>query len=260
MTTPLFDTHLHLDDEQFDPIRSDVIQRASDAGLVGMVTVGTTRASSEAAIALSARYGIVHAAVGIQPNYCSQTEPGDWDRIIELSKETGVVALGETGLDRYWDHAPFDLQQDYFDRHIRLSQKTDLPFIIHMRDCGEDIVKMLDDAEKRGPLSGIMHSFTGDKDLAERCLALGLHISFAGMVTFKKSHDLRQVAAVVPDDKLLIETDAPYLSPHPFRGQRPNEPGMVAHTALCIANEREMPIEKLGRLTTNNASRLFRIA
>src|SRR5205823_10658845 len=138
--------------------------------------------------------------------------------------------LGETGLDRYWDYTPFDVQQDYFDRHLRLSQQCHLPFIVHTRESDADVLTMLRDARTRGPLAGVMHSFTGTAETATECVELGMYISFAGMVTFKKSDDLRAVAAAVPADRLLIETDSPYLSPHPLRGKR-NEPANLVHTA-----------------------------
>jgi TatD DNase family protein len=149
------------------------------------------------------------------------------------------------------------LQQEYFDRHLRLSQQRDVPFIVHMRDCGDEIVAMLRTAHDRSPLRGVMHSFTGDEALAEQCLELGLYISFAGMVTYKKSDELRRVAASIPDDRLLIETDSPYLSPHPKRGQRPNEPALVVHTAECLAEVRGASLESLAEQTTENARRLF---
>ena len=131
----------------------------------------------------------------MQPNYLAEAEPDDWDRVVAMLSEPGVVAIGETGLDRYWDFTPFDVQQDYFDRHIRLSQERGLPFIVHMRDCDEDILIMLREAHQRGPLNGVMHSFTGSRAMADECLAMGLYISFAGMVTFKKSDELRSIAA-----------------------------------------------------------------
>ncbi len=211
----LFDTHAHLDDEQFDDIRSDVVKRAREAGVRQIVAVGTTADSSEKTVELAAQFEEVLAAVGIQPNYCAAAKPADWDRIVALARQPGVIAIGETGLDRYWDYTPFELQQDYFDRHIRLSQEAGLPFIVHMRDCGDDILKMLRDAATHGPLCGVMHSFTGDAELAGQCVELGLYISFAGMVTYKKSIELREIASAVRPDRLLIETDAPYLSPHP---------------------------------------------
>ncbi len=255
----LFDTHAHLDDEQFDDIRTDVVKRAREAGVRQIVAVGTTADSSEKTVELAAQFEEVLAAVGIQPNYCAAAKPADWDRIVDLARQPGVVAIGETGLDRYWDYTPFELQQDYFDRHIRLSQEAGLPFIVHMRDCGDDILKMLRDAATHGPLCGVMHSFTGDAELAGQCVELGLYISFAGMVTYKKSDELRAVAKSIRHDRILIETDAPYLSPHPRRSQRPNEPALIVHTAECLADVRGMSVEEFAELTTTNARRLFRL-
>lgn len=253
-----FDTHCHLDDEQFDAIRDDVVDRAIAARITDVLSVGVTAASSAVCVGLARRYPAVRAAVGIQPNYCSDAAPGDWDKIVELVNASEVVALGETGLDRYWDHSPFELQQDYFDRHLRLSQQTGLPFVVHMRDCEMDVLRMLREAAARGPLTGVMHSYTGTAEGAAECVELGLHISFAGMVTYKKSHELRAVASTIPDDRILIETDAPYLSPHPKRGQRPNEPALVVHTATCLADVRGVSLEEFSRTTTNNALQLFK--
>jgi TatD DNase family protein len=254
-----FDTHCHLDDEQFDDNRQAVIHRAEEAGVVGMVAIGTTAESSQKSCDLARRKRFVYAAVGIQPNYCAEAKDGDWDGIVALTRNSNVVAIGETGLDRYWDHAPFDLQQDYFSRHIQLSQQTELPFIVHMRDCETDILKALETARRRGPLRGVMHSFTGSHETAHRCLEYGLHISFAGMVTYRKSAELREVAQTIPPDRLLIETDAPYLSPHPKRGQRPNEPALVVHTAACLAETCGVDLELLAEQTTANAAELFRV-
>lgn len=253
----LFDTHAHLEDDQLDAIREQVLQRARAAGVTRILAVGTTVASSRACLELAQGHAGIYAAVGIHPNHCQQAAEGDWQAIVELCHQSRVVALGETGLDRYWDYAPFELQQDYFERHLRLSQETDLPFIVHMRDCGPEIVAMLEAAKRHGPLRGVMHSFTGDLSLAQHCLDLGLHISFAGMLTFKKSDELRSVAARIPADRLLIETDSPYLSPHPHRGRRPNEPALIVHTARCLAELRGVPLEELARQTTCNALRLF---
>ncbi|MCH2123699.1 MAG: TatD family hydrolase [Pirellulaceae bacterium] len=256
----LFDTHLHLDDTQFDPIRADVVSRADQAGVQKMLAVGTTADSSRATVALAGSFQSVYAAVGIQPNCCAAAENGDWDKVCKLVEEPKVIALGETGLDRYWDDTPFEMQQDYFDRHLRLAQETKLPFIVHMRDCGPDVVLMLAEARQRGPLRGVMHSFTGDADLAAQCLELGLFISFAGMVTFKKSTDLRAVARQIPANRILIETDAPYLSPHPHRAVRPNEPAQIVHTANCIAAERRLSGEEFAKITYQNACDLFDVS
>jgi TatD DNase family protein len=223
-----------------------------------MVTAGTTVPTSQKCTRLARHYDNVMAAVGIQPNYCAEAEPTDWDSIVTLSAEQEVVALGETGLDRYWDHTPLDIQRDYFDRHLRLSQRRDLPFIVHMRDCEEDILVVLREARSRGPLRGVMHSFTGTEATARECLELGLYLSFAGMVTYKKSTELRSVAAIVPDDRILIETDAPYLPPHPKRSQRPNEPALVVHTSASLAELRGVDPELFAEQTTTNACCLFR--
>lgn len=255
----LFDTHAHLDGEEFADQLPAVLQRARHAGVERIVLIGTTAASSERCVALAQQHERLYAAVGIQPNHVGEAEPGDWQRIVDLAHQPKVVALGETGLDRYWDRAPFDLQQDYFDRHLRLSQEIDLPFVVHMRECGPDVLAMLRAASERRPLRGIMHSYTGDGPLAEGCLALGMHLSFAGMVTYKKSDDLRAVAAQVPADRLLVETDSPYLSPHPKRSVRPNEPALVVHTAACLAQARGVSLATLAEQTWNNANALFRL-
>jgi TatD DNase family protein len=194
----------------------------------------------------------------MQPNYLAEAKPDDWDRIVAMLNQPGAVAIGETGLDRYWDFTPFNVQQDYFDRHIRLSQNRGLPFIVHMRDCDEDILVMLREASKRGPLNGVMHSFTGSQAMADECLAMGLYISFAGIVTYKKSTDLRAIAVTVPADRILVETDSPYLSPEPVRKIKRNEPAHVRHTAACLAEVRGVSLEEFASQTTANAKRLFR--
>jgi TatD DNase family protein len=255
----MVDTHAHLDDEQFARILDDVLQRAVAAGVTNIITVGTTLASSIQSIQLAEQFDLVMAAVGIQPNYCAQASSTDWDEIVALADHDRVVALGETGLDRYWDFTPLDVQQDYFDRHLRLAQQKDLPVIVHMRDCEEDIVQMLQQAGRRGPLRGVMHSFTGTAATARCCLDMGMHISFAGMVSYKKSHALREIAGDIPNDRILIETDAPYLSPHPHRGHRPNEPALIAHTAACLAEVRGVDLASFVRQTSENARQLFRL-
>ena len=252
-----FDTHTHIDQDDFDAIRPEVIERARVAGVAQMVAVGTTADASRNCVALAAEYEGVYAAVGLQPNYVAEAGPDDWQTILELADAPGVVAIGETGLDRYWDSTPFDQQQDSFDRHMQLAKDRDLPFVVHMRDCDDDIMTMLRAARERGPLKGIMHSFTGDAVMAAECVALGMHISFAGMVTFKKSTALRECAESVPLGRLLIETDSPYLSPEPKRGQRPNEPALVRFTAECLAKVRGMKLRELADATTANARALF---
>jgi TatD DNase family protein len=252
----LIDTHAHLDEEAFRPDRSDVIARAKEAGLEFVVTIGTTAASSREAVEIAQTSPLAYAAVGIQPNYVSAAMPGDWEIIEQLATRPKVVAIGETGLDRYWDHSPFDLQVEYFQKHIALARRHNLPFVVHCREAERDVVAQLKSAAASGPLQGVMHSFSGDADTALACVELGLYISFAGMLTFKKNDALRAVAAQVPLDRLLIETDSPYLAPVPYRGKR-NEPAYVRHTAECLATVRNMTLAEIADLTTANARRLF---
>jgi TatD DNase family protein len=254
----LFDTHAHLDDSQLAQQTAAVLARARAAGVRYIMAIGTTLQSSRRCAEIAADNADVWSSAGIHPNHVAESAVTDWDAVVELADQPQVVALGETGLDLYWKDTPLPDQQDYFDRHIHLSQKLGLPLVIHMRDSAAEILTMLREARQRGPLRGIMHSFTGDEAMAAECVDLGLHISFAGMVTFKKSDDLRRVAAAVPLDRLLVETDSPYLTPHPHRGQRPNEPAMVVHTAACVAEARGLSIEKFAAATTQNALALLR--
>lgn len=255
----LFDTHAHLDDPQLFPILDDVIQNALATGLVGIVAIGTTVASSHACVDLAEKNELIWAAVGIHPNQCRESNESDWAEIKKLADHPRAVAIGETGLDRYWDYCPFDIQQAWFDRHIELSIETGKPFVVHMRECEADILESLRPFAETQPLKGIMHSFTGSQETAQQCLNWGLHVSFAGMVTFKKSDELRAIAKGIPEDRLLIETDSPYLSPHPHRGQRPNQPALLKNTAECLADVRGVSAEELANLTSQNAQRLFGI-
>ena len=255
------DTHAHLDDEQFDGDRKEVIARARESGIGVVICPGITADSSRAAVRLAAEQDGLYAAVGIQPNYCAEAAPGDWDRVAALVQDPRVVAVGETGLDRHWDFTPFEVQQDYFDRHLRLAQERDLPVVIHCREAEADLLPMLREAAAaRRPLRGVLHAFSGDESLAESCLELGLYVSFAGAVTYKnkKFKPLRATAEIIPDDRILIETDSPYLVPHPLRGkQKRNEPSNLVHTARCLAELRDKDPRQLAAQTTANARRLF---
>ncbi len=256
MTVKLVDTHAHLVAEEFDHDRSHVIARARAAGVAAIVAVGITAESSEATVRWALAADGVFAAVGIHPNSSAVASPCDWDRVMALVGRPKVVALGETGLDRYREAAPLAVQQDFFDRHLRLSQHTGLPVVVHCRESETEILAMLREARRRGALAGVMHSFTGTAETATECVAMGLYISFAGMVTFKKAGALRAVAAAIPSERILVETDSPYLAPHPLRGKR-NEPQNVLHTATCLAAARGEPLEEFARKTTANAQRLF---
>ncbi len=253
----LYDTHAHIDQADFADDLEGLLQRANQHGVTSVLAVGVTANSSAACVRIAEAHDMVDAAVGIQPNYVAKAQAEDWDAIVRLSDDPRVMAIGETGLDRYWDDTPFDQQEDFFDRHLRLSQQTTLPFIVHMRECEDDIMRMLRQARQRGPLRGVMHSFTGGAEMAAECVELGLHISFAGMVTFKKSEALRAVAKTVPANRLLVETDSPYLSPEPVRKIRRNEPAHVRHTAELLADLRKETFAEFAKQTTANAESLF---
>ncbi|MDA8744976.1 TatD family hydrolase [Rubripirellula amarantea] len=258
MTLTLIDTHAHLNVSAFENDVDDVVQRSRAAGVTGIMVIGIDVATSRRACELAAQYpDYLFAVVGIQPNSAKEALPDDFAVIEELVKLPGVKAIGETGLDCYWDDTPIEMQHDFFDRHMALCRQTELPMVIHMRESGDLILEQL--RRQSTVPAGVMHSFTGDRALAESCLDLGLMISFAGMVTFKKSEDLREVARVIPEDRILIETDSPYLSPEPFRGKRPNEPARVEHTLRCLADVRGVSAESLAAITTNNAKRLFQL-
>lgn len=255
----LIDTHCHLDEEAFRYDVAEVIARAEDAGVQAMLTIGITADSSRRAVELAAKYANVYAVVGIQPNYVSAAKPGDWDEIVQLAAAPKVVGIGETGLDRYWDYSPLELQAEYFDRHLELSRTSKLPFAVHCRNAEDDVVAQLRRAATNGPLSGVMHSFCGSEETAKACCELGLYISFAGMLTFRRNDELRQTAATIRPDRLLVETDAPYLSPAPHRDKR-NEPANVALTCACLATCQQKSKEEMAAVTTDNAQRLFRIS
>jgi TatD DNase family protein len=260
---PLFDTHAHLDQEEFDVDRAAVIERAVAAGVEQILCVGVDAASSAAAVKLADEFPQVYAAVGIHPNSAAAAKTDDWERIFKLLDHPRVVAIGETGLDRYWDTVPFELQQENFLRHLQLSRERNLPVIIHCRDAQEDLLPMLHVAAAAGPLRGILHAMSGDAVMAEECVALGLHISFAGNVTYKnkKFEVLRAAAVVVPDDRLLVETDSPYLTPEPYRGkQKRNEPANVVYTAAFLAELRDQSQEEIADRTFQNAQSLFRLS
>ena len=273
------DTHVHLDQKEFASDRDEVLRRSREAGVDAVICAGVSAASSRAIIMLAqARaksFGAgassvdqsdsteFYAAVGIQPNSCAEATEGDWPAIVAMAEEPRVVAIGETGLDRYWDYSPIELQREYFDRHLELASKLDLPIIIHCREAEEDLLPMLRSAADRQPFRGVIHSFSGDTSFAQSCLELGLYISFAGAVTYRnrKFGTLREAAKTIPDDRILIETDSPYLMPHPLRGKvKRNEPANIAHTAACLAELRGAGLERFAALTTANAQRLFGLA
>ena len=254
----LFDTHAHLDSEQLQPHLDDILTRV-DEGAMRVTAIGTDPRSSHRCLEIASEHENVFAAVGLHPNHCAKFDDSHWQAILEIVDDENVVAIGETGLDKHWDDCPFEVQLKWFKRHIDLSFEKNKPLVIHTRDCETEMIETLESKARDGRIIGIMHSFANSVDTAKRCLELGMFISFAGMVTFKKSNDLREVAKLIPDDRLLIETDSPYLSPHPLRSKRPNVPMYVEHTARCLAEVRGVSVEAIAALTNDNATRVFNL-
>lgn len=255
----LFDTHAHLDDEQLIGQTESILEHCREHGVSRILTVSTSLASCHRSIGIAEQYLDVYAAVGIHPNYCHEASPTDWQTVKSLIPHEKIVAIGETGLDDHWDFCPMDVQIDFFKKHIELSHQTGLPFIVHMRDCEPLMLETLESTrDAHGKLNGIMHSFCGSLAAAHQCLEWGMHISFAGMVTYKKNEELREIARSIPDDRLLIETDSPYLSPHPCRSQRPNTPALIRHTLQCLADARGVTRDHLAKVTMENATRLLK--
>lgn len=254
----LFDTHAHLDDEMFNEDRDEMIRRARQAGVVLIVNVGYSLASSRDSISLADRYDMIYAAVGIHPHDAAEAGPGYLEELEEMASHPRVVAIGEIGLDYYRDLSPRPVQRRVFSEQMALAKKLEKPIIIHDRDAHGDMMDILR-REKLGPAGGVMHCYSGSWEMARECLSMGFYISIAGPVTYTNAARLKDVAARVPRDRLLIETDAPYLTPAPYRGKR-NEPAHVLYTAEEIARLREMEIEDLGKMCAENGRRLFRIA
>ncbi len=251
----MIDTHCHLEMDAFNGDRDDVIKRAREAGLEAILAVGSDFEGNKGAVALAEGYDDIFAVVGMHPHDAKDFSPAVFNQIKIWSAHRKVVAIGEIGLDYHYDYSPREIQRDVFRQQLYFARDTGLPVVIHSREAKEDTLGMLKDS---GIEQGVMHCFSGDRDMAERAIAMGLHISFAGPVTFKNASQLREIAKIVPDEFLLVETDAPYLAPVPLRGKR-NEPAFVVHTARFLAEWRGVSLEDLDRITTINAKRLFHI-
>lgn len=259
----LIDSHCHIDGEAFDADRDAVVDRARESGVAAMLNIGTGDPHSDdfrKAVAVAEKYDNVYASVGVHPHDAKLYDDAAETHLIGLATGSKkVIAWGEIGLDYYYDHSPRDVQVDVLRRQIRTARGMDLPIIIHSRDADDETVAILreecEDDDFRG---GIMHCFGGTPQMAEKLMELGFLISFAGNVTFKKAENLREAARVVPLDKLLVETDCPFLTPIPFRGKR-NEPAYVEHTARFLAELNGVEVEALAEKTTQNFLDFFRI-
>jgi TatD DNase family protein len=249
------DTHTHMDSKSFDEDRHEALMRAYHAGVTRIVNVGFNRETIPTTLQLTRDYDFVYAAVGWHPQDAKDMTPEDLQELEELCKLPKVVAIGEIGLDYYWDTSPKDVQQLVFREQIRLAKKIRKPIIIHNRDAHQDILTILKE-ENASEVGGIMHCFSGSWETAKTCLDMNFYISFGGPVTFKNAKQPKEVLAQVPLDRLLIETDAPYLTPHPYRGKR-NETDYVRLVAETAAEIKGISLEELARATTANAITLL---
>jgi TatD DNase family protein len=259
----LIDSHCHIDGAAFDADRDDVVARAREAGVEMMLNVGTGDPHTDdfrRAVAIAEKYDDVYASVGVHPHDAKLYDDAAEEHLTGLVRSSRkVIAWGEIGLDYYYDHSPRDVQRDVFRRQIRIARELDLPIIIHSRDANEETVEILsEECSYVGFRGGIMHCFGGTAEMAEALMPLGFLISFAGNVTFKKADELRDAARVVPLEKLLVETDCPYLTPVPHRGKR-NEPAMVVHTARFLAEFYGVGFEEFAGQTTANFKTFFRM-
>jgi TatD DNase family protein len=250
----LVDTHAHLDDRQFNDDREDAIQRSFAAGVRCIITIGTDLDSSRAAVALARQHASVYAAVGVHPHDATRVGPGTLERLLQYAQDDRVVAVGETGLDFYRNLSPHDRQKEVFIAHLELARRVDKPVIIHDRDAHAETMAIL--REKGWNWPGVLHCFSGDREMALEAIEMGFYISFAGPVTFPNAHRLQELARELPLERILVETDSPYLAPQPRRGQR-NEPANVRWVAAKIAALREISLEQVAEITTENARQLF---
>ena len=252
----LVDSHCHLDYDGFAENLDAVVARARSAGLCRMVTIGIRRSAWPGVVRIAERYEDIWCAVGIHPHHAGEEVAITSGELVEAARHPRVVGIGESGLDYHYDNAPRDAQRESFAVHMEASRATGLPLVVHSRDADRDTAEMLEGAWRDGPFPGVLHCFTGGGELAKRALAIGFYISLAGILTFKSAGALREVVRMVPLDRLLVETDAPFLAPVPNRGRR-NEPAFVRHTLSALAEVKQVPEEVMAAQTTANFHALF---
>jgi TatD DNase family protein len=252
----LVDSHCHLDFPDFADELDAVVARARAASVGRIVTISTRVARHAGLIAIAERFPDVFCSVGTHPHYAHEELDVTTTDLVARARHPKVVAIGEAGLDYHYDFSPRDAQERGFRSHIAAARETGLPLVIHAREADDDVARILEEETGRGPFPAVLHCFTGGRDLAMRAIALGLSISFTGIITFKNSADLRAIAAELPADRILVETDAPYLAPGKLRGKR-NEPSYVVETAKVLAETRGVAFDEIARQTTENFFRLF---
>jgi TatD DNase family protein len=252
----LIDTHCHLDFPDFDAERDAIIERARVAGVEQMITISTRVKKFDTILAIAENYANVFCSVGTHPHNADEELDIEPDDLVRLSAHPKVVAIGEAGLDYFYDNAPREAQVIGLRRHIAAARQTQLPLIIHSRSADDDMAAILTEETGKGAFPFLLHCFSSGPELAKTGVDLGGYISFSGILTFPKSEELREIARTVPHDRMIVETDAPYLAPKPFRGKR-NEPAYVAHTAQVLAETIGVSTEEIAAITTDNAFRVF---
>ncbi len=252
----LIDSHCHLDFPDFGDDLGGVVERARAAGVARMVTISTRVRDADRLRAIAEKFPCVYSSIGTHPHNAHEELDVTIDDLIAGTRHPKVVAIGEAGLDYHYDLSPRDAQKAGFLRHIEAARATGLPLVIHAREADADVGQILEEETRKGVFPAVLHCFTAGPELARRAIELGLYISFTGILTFKKSDDLRAIAATLPADRVLVETDAPYLAPGKFRGKR-NEPSYVVETAKTLAATRGVSFEEIARQTTENFFRLF---
>ncbi|WP_077961187.1 TatD family hydrolase [Ensifer adhaerens] len=252
----LIDTHCHLDFPDFEAERDAIVARAHDAGVEQMITISTRVKRFETILAIAEAYPNVFCSVGTHPHNADEELDITTEDLVRLSAHPKVVAIGEAGLDYFYDNAPRDAQAEGLRRHIAAARETGLPLVIHSRSADEDMAAILTEETGKGAFPFLLHCFSSGPELARIGVALGGYVSFSGILTFPKSEELREIAKTVPHDRMIVETDAPYLAPKPFRGKR-NEPAYVAHTAAVLAETIGVSKEEVATITTDNAFRIF---
>jgi TatD DNase family protein len=254
--TTVIDSHCHLDFPDFAPDLKAIVERAMAADVARMVSISTRVRKFDNLLAIAERFADVYCSVGTHPHYAHEEPEVTVDDLVARTKHPKVVAIGEAGLDYHYNFSPREAQEQGFRRHIAAARETGLPLVIHTREADADTARILEEETGKGAFPAVLHCFTGGRELALKGIALGLYVSFSGIVTFKKSEDLRAIAAELPADRILVETDSPYLAPGKFRGKR-NEPSYVVETAKTVAAARGVSFDDIARQTTENFFRLF---
>lgn len=252
------DSHVHLDDPRFDQDRENIIESLKEDGIDMVINIGADKESSFSTLGLAKKYDNIYAVVGVHPHTASELEEEGLDWLRELAKEEKVVAIGEIGLDFYYDNSPREIQRKWFKAQLQLAKELSLPVIIHTRDAAKETYDILKEAAADGKLKVLMHCYSGSAEMAVDYAKLGFYIALGGAVTFKNARVPREVASVVPLENLMIETDCPYMTPEPFRGKR-NEPKLVSLVAEKIAEIKGITVDELAKATADNARSFFRI-